>query len=212
MNLANFKLKIAAYVNRSATSFVSNGVDNLLEAINDARRNAQLRYDFNALKVDGYIGITSAGVDWSTGLFTAPTGSALPLKCVKEVWLCNVQDNNITRTDRLNIVGGQLDEKFNDPVARLIGTRLYVTGLGWPLSLLVRGVRWLPDLTDADTTDFFLDKGATWLTYQTIQNLNLYLKEDARVSLSDAVVQRAWIDLITWDGNLAVTNDSVLLE
>lgn len=215
-SVANLKTKIAAYMNRAAASFVSGTVDNLLEAMNDARRTAQLRYDFNALKVRAYVSIPQAGVNWQTSATDSPGGTVLPLKTVKEVWSYKSQ-NSVNVKDKQVFFESSVSDDFgfSTPSVQLVGSLMLPripANTTLPLLYMVEGVKWLPDLDGTETNDFFCDKGATWLTYQTIQNLNLYLKEDSRVSIADAVVQRAWSDFIAWDGNSILSNNSTNLD
>lgn len=215
-SVANLKTKIASYLNRAQSSFVNGAVDNLLEAMNDARRTAQLRYDFNHLKTRAFVSIPAAGVNWQTGATVTPGGAALPLKTIKEVWSYTTQNGVYSKNDQIFLESSISDDyDFNRPSVQLSGPTMYVRASGsasFPISYMVEGVQWLTDLTGAETNDFFCDRGGTWLTYQTIQNLNLYLKEDSRVAIADSVVQRAWFDFIAWDGNITLSNNATMLE
>lgn len=214
MKLANFKSRVAAYLNRVASSFVSNGVDNLLEAINDARRSAQLRYDFNWLRKSGFITVPVAGTDWVVGVRTTPGGATpLRLKNIQEVWTYTGTSAPYLKNERWTLGNGSGDVwDFPTPRARVQGPQLFIDGATTSSSVMVIGPEWKVDLVDGNTDDFFLEYGTTWLLYQTIQNLNLYLKEDSRVQIADAVVQRAWVDFCAWDGSTEVNASSINLN
>lgn len=214
-SVTNLKAKIAAYMNRAASSFVIGGVDNLLEAMNDARRNAQLRYDFNHLRVRAFLVVTPTGVNWQTDATDSPGGTAVPLKSIKEVWSFETVSGLPTKYKQMFFEGGVLNDfEVITPSLQIVGSQLLPNNLNITSSetYLIEGIKWLPELDGTETNDFFCNRGATWLTYQTIQNLNLYLKEDSRVGISDAVVQRAWSDFISWDGNLGLSNNATRLN
>lgn len=51
-------------------------------------------------------------------------------------------------------------------------------------------------------SDFLLDFCSDWLMYAAIEQLNFFLKEDERVTLSERLVSRAWNGVLSWNDNL----------
>jgi len=82
--------------------------------------------------------------------------------------------------------------------AYTVGSQLYVNTCNASSWFMFFGQQALADLTGSETSDFFIDNYQYWLLLATMQNLNNYLKEDARVALSAAQVKEAW-DKATFD-------------
>lgn len=64
-------------------------------------------------------------------------------------------------------------------------------------------IKWLPDLSADTDTNFLLDFGWDFLSYKALQFFNTFLKEDARVQVSEALLNRAWMSLVEWDSELS---------
>jgi|ERR1043165_862082 hypothetical protein len=67
-------------------------------------------------------------------------------------------------------------------------------------------IQWLDDYTDVDQTDFLLDFAFDWLMYRAIYELNFFLKEDERVSLSTKLIGDAWNAVVKWNQELVEAN------
>lgn len=52
------------------------------------------------------------------------------------------------------------------------------------------------------TSDFFMDNAFDYLMYRAIAELNFFLKEDQRVSISQGKMQESWDSVIAWDSTL----------
>jgi hypothetical protein len=76
--------------------------------------------------------------------------------------------------------------------AYVVGTQFYVNTANAPAWFMLFGQQALEDLTGNETSDFFIDNYQYWLLLATVQNLNNYIKEDARVALSQTQVNEAW--------------------
>jgi hypothetical protein len=76
--------------------------------------------------------------------------------------------------------------------AYVVGTQFYVNTANAPAWFMLFGQQALTDLTGNETSDFFIDNYQYWLLLATVQNLNNYIKEDARVALSQTQVNEAW--------------------
>jgi hypothetical protein len=78
--------------------------------------------------------------------------------------------------------------------AYVIGPDIFVNSCATPTFYMFDGTKKLPDLTGAETSDFFIDNYQNWLLYATLQNLNGFLKEDQRVAISASLLDKAWTD------------------
>jgi len=61
-------------------------------------------------------------------------------------------------------------------------------------------------------TDFFLNYCVDWMLYRSIQELNLFLKEDQRQPISMSFVNEAWETVKTWNTNLTNATDDWSLD
>lgn len=65
-------------------------------------------------------------------------------------------------------------------------------------------IRWLPRYGNGEDnstvqTDFLLEYCSDYLLYRMITELNFFLKEDQRVSISQAKMTEAWTNVIAWN-------------
>lgn len=86
MTVANFKIKVAAYLNRAPDSFVVSGFDLLLDAINDAKREAQQKVNFARAFQTGFVAGSPTGVLLSTAKDAPGAGNALNFRVVTSCW------------------------------------------------------------------------------------------------------------------------------
>jgi hypothetical protein len=238
MTLANFKSYVAAYVNRTAASLVVDGQDVLLQAINDARRQAQRDHTFNLCKTeDAYLSTHMGGVDWTTGAKTTPGGgTAVLLKQVHEVWMYNTAtigaSTHYLRTARVpfttsfdfrNILPTQgTNEQWlnNTPptafastmFAYATGVNLYVTSMTTATPFKLVATKWLSELADGDSPDIFLTFYVDWLLLATLKNLNVYLKDSERFPIDQMVMKERWESVKQHDGSQAQSGEGVNLD
>ena len=60
--------------------------------------------------------------------------------------------------------------------------------------------------------DFFTVYCIDWMLYRTIQELNLFLKEDQRVVISQKMLQEAWDTVVSWNSRLEKSSDEMNLD
>ena len=236
MTLANLKLRIAALLNRDASLFVVGGVDNLLQAVNDARRAAQRDHSFQLAKRDVFLAVSPAGSNWQTACTLTPGGTTTQMKRVDGVW--NYVSNPIPsggvaylRTSFIDSgVLGDFRRSLplydtsqlivtNDPqwwsrrtFWYLQGNLLKVTNLTATTTYLVEGIQWLPDLADGDPEDMFLTYFPDWLLYASVAALNVYLKDSERFPIDMTVMDRLWQSVKQMDGEVANSGDWTNLD
>ena len=80
----------------------------------------------------------------------------------------------------------------------VVGTNLFINTCNAASWFMFFGQQDLADLTGSETSDFFIDNYQYWVLLASVQNLNVYIKEDSRVALSAALVNSAW-DKMTFD-------------
>lgn len=236
MTIADFKLRVAAIINRDASLFVVGGVDNLLQAMNDARRTAQRDHTFQLLKRDVFLSVTPAGSNWQTGCKTTPGGAtAVTMKRIDGVWNYATQaftgGTQYLRTSYIDS-GVTGDFKRTLPVydtAQLIitnqpqwitrrsfwytqGSNLFVTNITATTTYLVEGVTWLDDLTGSESPDMFLTYFTDWFLYATIAALNFYLKDNEKFPIDSVVMDRLWASVKQMDGEVANAGDWTNLD
>lgn len=111
--IAQFKARVLGYVGRDISVFNDGTNDNVLEAMNDARREAQESYTFGQLKCNGGLYFNgSAGSQWKTpdaggyGPYTTDNVSSTPyiLNGIDTLWNY-VKDNqgNLQPTNRIDL-------------------------------------------------------------------------------------------------------------
>lgn len=235
MTIANFKIQIAAYLNRTVASFTVGGVDLLLGAMNDARRAAQREHAFELLRdEDIFLSTSAAGANWQTGCKTTPGGStAVLMRRVDEVWNYSTSAVGVTayypRTTRIDFgYSGEFkrelpvadsqqivypqDYALSRRFAYLVGPKLFVSTTTTATIYKLVGIKWLDDLIDADTPDIFLTYYTDWFKYATIAALNVYLKDSERFAIDATVMGRMWTSVINHDGSIANAGESISLD
>lgn len=60
--------------------------------------------------------------------------------------------------------------------------------------------------------DFFLVECVDWMMYRCIQELNMFLKEDQRVIISNQMMKEAWDTVVSWNTRLSQSSDDMDLE
>jgi hypothetical protein len=74
------------------------------------------------------------------------------------------------------------------------------------LSVALDVFAWLPDYVTGEENDFLLDYCFDWLMYRSIYELNFFLKEDERVSVSERLMADAWDAVVKWNNELQEAN------
>lgn len=238
MTIANFKTMVAAYMNRSLTSLTTTpGVDILLLAMNDARRDAQLAHDFELLATeDAYLSTHLGGAAWTTGCKTTPGGgTAVLMKRIDEVWNYGTaligattyyprstmvpfsyrgNFKRVLPTIDAAFVTNQTQQNFTvtDQFAYANGENLHVTASTTATIYKLVGIKWADDLTGSESPDMFLTYFTNWFKFATIIALNVYLKDSERFNIDAAVVGRAWELVKTMDGTISNMGQSVSLD
>ncbi len=229
MTFAAFRALVAAYMQRSESSFVVGSTNSLEHAINMARKWAEREHNFvrnrlqsqltiniaNGTDISGMVlasdGVTSVSVKalhkaffpFDDGSGTFPVDIVSRAKHLERVQRHYEGAHSISTTTQQAVTPISY---FN--VVRL-GDLLYVapgdaSSLGGGTTVVVTFdiTKWLDDYSDDADTDFFLDECRDWLLLRTMWQLNFFLKEDVRVPVSQHLLNSAWHAVIAWDSNL----------
>lgn len=238
--IANFKARIYGFINRTSTVFTtteSASIDQVLYAMNDARRSAQREYPFELLRTDGFLTTSEIGANWMTGCKTTPDGAtALLYRRLDSIW--NYTTSTVpagtlySRTSKVDF-GSSNDFKQEVPVdsgsefftqtatstplfrrkfAYLNGQTLRVVSVGTAAPILVNGISFLDDLTGSESPDIFLTYFTDWFFWATLIQLNQFLKDDQRINIDMAFVGRLWQSVKEMDGQIANSGDGAALE
>lgn len=235
--IAHFKQTVANMMNRSLASLNSvNSEDMLLMAMNDARMAAQRSHEFELLRTeDAYLSTHLGGANWMTGCKTVPSGStALLMKRIDSVWNYSAYvvgaSTYYARTTRVpfdysgrfNRELSIVDRQFNpnqsssvtamDQFAYATGDQLFVTTISTATPYKLVGIKFLDDLTGAESPDVFLTYFTDWFRYATIAALNVYLKDSERFPIDTTVLANLWQSVKTLDGTIANMGESVNLD
>lgn len=227
LTVADFKKRVAATVNRDATLFTVDSVDNLLAAMNDARRMAQRNHTFALLADDVFLTTSMAGANWMTGCKTTPGGATAQLmKKINGVWNYTTSTVGSTtvylRTSWIDfgiigdyrrtlplydtgnlIITNQPASQTRRTFAYINGQNLLITNQTAATTYLLDGIKFLDDLATGDTPDIFLTYFTDWLVYATIVALNNYLKDTEKFPIDATIENKLWQSVIQMDGELA---------
>lgn len=205
MTINDLKRKIAAYLQRSPQDFVVNGVDLLLDAINDAHMDLLQQYDWEYAKVsvDALVSIAN-GCEISP----LPLHGTTDLVTVKKVLRSFVADGfggvrpikYVSRDFVIDDVGQRWDgiplkwapnqrdmpnwPTFYEVYLTQLGTKLIVYPTSRvlvpidPMPVFLDVIRYFPDYKDDDeNSDFILQYGNHFLKWDAICALNYRAKE-----------------------------------
>lgn len=220
MTYAQFKTLVEATMIRNSTLLATGAAMNT--AANSAKMSAQLVHDFEYCRDTVTFSVhPTTGALLSSGVSVQDGVTVRNVKRIEAAALSGGQplfsiDQVGYRRMLRRSAGRTIDE--NDPpptapyTAYLVtqGNRLYLRGQGFGTSsvtVTADVVYILADYSADGDTDFFLDRGTDWMLMATTQRLNFFLKDDERIPVNLALMDRAWAALMTWDGAIAVPSD-----
>lgn len=240
--ISQLKARILGFINRDKTVFNTessgNNIDQVLAAINDARRSAQREYNFALLQGDAFLSTSEVGANWMTGCKTTPGGITTQLmKKIDSVY--NFSTNVIpagtvyVRTTKIDF-GNVNDYKREVPVdsgsqyllqqtatgillarrkfAYINGQMLSISTINTTSNVMVNGTTFLDDLLPSDSADLFLTYFTDWLFWATIAQLNQFIKDDQRINIDASFVGKLWQSVKEMDGQIANSGDSATLD
>lgn len=230
MTFGDFKKVVAGYMQRSAAVFAPSTVDLLGHAINAARKSAELKMNFELAKARGQLSVNlTTGAALSSMVYEG-TATTLPVKALLKAFLPLVTSENtffpieiISRDKHVERVqryyAGQITEiDGNQQITESLTTKYQLVRFGENVylspadsdsyngssSVTVKFdvIRWLSDYSADVDTDFLLEHCNSWMLFQTLWQLNLYLKEDQRVPVNERAMEVLWNDVVNWNSTL----------
>lgn len=223
MLLVDFKKTIYAFIGRNPGTdttdgeLVQNSVDQVLVAINMARLKAQRDHDFmSQLTVCG-AQISKYGKAFDS-FVTVPEGStALSVKSVHSVYAYSLDGGNVALGAKYDyqdlsemgrVSGRSLATDVSGSISRqfayTMGRKLFLWDVATPTWVACIVLPFLADLTNDDLdddTDFFIAYGNDWLLMQSLEYLQMLIKEDTRVQISEEKKTIAWESLKKLDSD-----------
>ena len=227
---AQLRTAVAGFMQRDPAVFVRGDVDLLLVATNNARLYAERRVDFELSKVDVLVPNVDLlnGANITTAVLRSDGTTPVRIKKIITPFL----GLNNGQGPAAYPVDLWTRKKWNDRVkARYEAARptdtedfAFITDAPFvviqdgntvfvappdvsafpinPFPLWFNVVQWLPPYVDGTENDFVLDNCFDWMMFYCISQLNFYLKEDERVSLSATMLKDTWDSLVTWNNEL----------
>lgn len=228
-------------MNRSEASFVIGSVDILKRAINKSRLWAELRHNFELCRVQAKVATVNLTTGGSLTTAVLQSDGVTPVR-IKTIERAFIQLGNgdtvpvefVSRNYHIQRVRRRYEDITSTeavtPAAQTVlyqtfaviqqGQTIYISppnavsfGGATSVPVFFDAVKLLSDYSADGDTDFFLDQGAEFMLYRSIYQLNLHLKEDARVPISKDALADAWGTLLAWDKSLiAGTVDDFSLD
>lgn len=201
MTLVTLKSKIAAYLQQEVSYFERNGVDLLLSAINDARREAEKLHDFAhnhvtfSLSVDPTDGgkLDDAAVvdpeSWQTGVkvksvetfFTeGDDGALVPLYHYtsknEAVWQKEKNRRQSIYNPRYRYVGDYSPDVSASRLGVVLNGRTVRMSPKQEatVNLRIEGQMWMKDYTADADTDWMVEYGHSYLFYAAVCECNMF--------------------------------------
>lgn len=220
--LAILKKRVAAFMARSETLFVVSGEDLLTWAINEARRSAELQHNFELARTS----VIFPSVSLSEGALLSSAkdfySQQTPVS-VKLIERAFVNDPHAPSRQKsigvasraaavfMNRKGSRVQSVEGQLPFSLVqhGPRIYLSVSArdyFPSSTTIPVyadvVQWMPNYVNANDTDFFLTLCSEYILYRAVVAANFFLKEDQRVQVSAAFLERTWNDILQWDASI----------
>ena len=216
---------------RDEAVFELGTVDLLTRAINQARRWAERKRNFELCRVQTKLTAVNLqdGASLSTAVLASDGVTTVNIKSIAKAFLPFSNGSGMFPVDVISRDAHvrRLQKRYEniqaaDPTTRVppipstvsyftvvrTADKLYVTPAdatvfgATTVDVYLDAFKWLPEyMCDADT-DFFLDYCEDWLLFRSVYQLNMMLKEDVRVPISREALVEAWQSVIEWDTNL----------
>lgn len=214
MNFGEMKAAVLAFVKRTQTSFNIGGQDILSLAVNQARLYSERLYDFEHSRVAAKVDVPPDGVDITAATLT--NGSPVSLKTIKAA-LVSDEENRLVPIRTISRADHHVVSLLSGGPSQLslaqFGTTLYLTPRpANTVTVFLDAIRWLKPYVEDTDTDFLLTYCHDYMLFRTIEMLNFFLKEDARIPISRGLLDAAWKSVRVWDSNILSGTTSTFLD
>lgn len=158
---------------------------------------------------------------WDTNLYTTQTISVL-MDVVQWMPEYGANITGVATTNTVNFVAsgttfidsgvkaGDVIYNTTTGASAVISAVVSNTALTLPTAIFAIGNAFQIGLSAQE--DFFLTDCIDWMLYKTVQELNLFLKEDQRVALSNKFMDDCWETVKSWNTKLIGTYDEIDLD
>ena len=215
--------------------YAPSSVDLLSLAVNQARKWMELERNFELSRVQTELSISLANGSDISGMTLLDGVTAVSVKSIAKAFLpiagttdgwfpieVMSRDKHLERlqryydqvTDLTTVNGAQTSLVPYFAVVRT-GDLLYLTpndtavyGNVDPIDVRFDVFKWLPDYSTDGSTDFLLTHCETFMLLRSAYQLNFFLKDDQRINISNAVMEKEWHSVVAWDSNLVVNSSS----
>lgn len=216
MTWNEFQTTVAGFANRTNLTGTPNMI---LSCANMAKAYAQRKHNFKMARGRAFLSPSIDGVDVSTATAT-PGGSAVTVKKLESAWLYTISGSNYRKSTRVPFMTLGDGKNFYDvqssdwapPASQVAtpseqrvfmqGTKVFLLSSESSQAMMFDAILLLADYTGSNT-DFFLTYHSDWLVAKTLDLLNIYLKDDQRVMISQARLDDAWTSVISFDEDFA---------
>lgn len=234
MTITNFKNMIYGFINRDSSIFTTTqggSTDQVLQAMNAVRRQAQREYAFELLRVDCFLATSQAGANWQTGCKTTPGGAtAVLMRRIDSVWNYVTSGGLYIRTTKIDLgnvndykrelttwagttdVAPNIQPTAARPFAYANGPLLCVNSATSSSNYLLNGISWSDDLAGSESADMFLTYFTDWFQWAVLDYLNMFLKDGERVAVDKDMVRRLWQSVKEYDGQFINAGDGANLD
>lgn len=177
-------------------------------AANMAKAEAQRRHNFKMARTTAYLTTNLDGVELSEAKSSPDGATSVDIKVVEQAWLYGMNGSIPRRTRRIpSCTLGDLRQEYgtssvndlrsassavmgSDIQWYIQGTKIYTLN-GENTAIALDVIQWMPEYTGSNS-DFFLKYHYDWLIMATVEKLNLFLKEDQRVAITNTKMEQAW--------------------
>ena len=230
-NIQQFIETTASFLGKTADYFKDGqSPDVLLQAINHAKLFVQRSHDFELLKKGVSVAVFPAPqgglLDNATEI---GTGESVKVSKILDASIVNdvneiVPINMISKQGLTNDIRIMLNKGFRafnqratdlvdstitqDPYLYRFGNRVFFSpAFTVEKEVYLSVTEWmkpygLEEDDDHVFTDWLLQYGSDFLLYRAMAELNVFLKEDQRLAISQKKMEEAWVNLTAWDATL----------
>lgn len=208
--------------------------DLVLIAMNDARRWAQREYTFEQNATQAFVYLSMLGKSLLTDFRTTPSSASgtvvVVVKRIDALFEYATTTINST-TVYYPTLGIELRRRMaiaahvpSEPLATALtsptlgtfaylqGQKLYHTNLTTQTWVLADVIEFLPDHAGGTSEDIFLKYYTDWLRVATLASLNVWLKDNERTPIDQALLGGLWNSVKQFDAQQAVSTDDLSLD
>jgi hypothetical protein len=212
MNIGTLRERLVFYIDKEqlGPDLSSSAVDVILQAINNARLQAEQLHAFEMNKCVIEFPAVTTTTDWTTSVLRG-TNTNVSVRNIKKLWRTSETAGllEIPFVYR-NLAQLKSELNFEDTLkATFVGNTLHLIGPGSeePVNLVADAYRWMDDYTLSTDTDWMVKRGHNYLFWASMYELNYYAKEfvprqEGNLSISDDYVQGQLGKLIALDNHI----------